>query len=265
MNPRPLVLIADDHPLMAQGLRALIAQFCDVVAVVEDARQVEAAVEEHNDGCTPGQARCEGTTPQQCNDQKNWESCSACAFLETDPHNCGACGKDCKGLSCSGGVCAEIVTLSTPGGEALAIDATNAYWLASAWDADAGASVRTVKKSGLNGENPSELWHGSAGRAFAVGASNIYWAVAIYNSDPGEWVSSLVETGLNGGAHVCRAPANDFGARCSADNQDKLAAWIGEALAGRAERPTPDLLVDLGEFAGDCDLTIPENVLEVLQ
>ena len=47
MNPRPLVLIADDHPLMAQGLRALIAQFCDVVAVVEDGRQVEGAVEEH--------------------------------------------------------------------------------------------------------------------------------------------------------------------------------------------------------------------------
>lgn len=47
MNPRPLVLIADDHPLMAQGLRALIAPFCNVVAVVEDARQVEAAADEH--------------------------------------------------------------------------------------------------------------------------------------------------------------------------------------------------------------------------
>lgn len=47
MNPRPLVLIADDHPLVAQGLRALIASFCDVVALVDDARQVEAAVDEH--------------------------------------------------------------------------------------------------------------------------------------------------------------------------------------------------------------------------
>ena len=47
MNPRPLVVIADDHPLVAQGLRALIAPFCDVVALVEDARQVEAAVAEH--------------------------------------------------------------------------------------------------------------------------------------------------------------------------------------------------------------------------
>lgn len=46
MNPRPLVLIADDHPLVAQGLRALIAPFCDVVALVEDARQLEAAVAE---------------------------------------------------------------------------------------------------------------------------------------------------------------------------------------------------------------------------
>lgn len=47
MSPRPLVIIADDHPLVAQGLRALIAPFCDVVALIEDARQVVAAVEEH--------------------------------------------------------------------------------------------------------------------------------------------------------------------------------------------------------------------------
>ena len=47
MNPRPLVVIADDHPLVAQGLRALIAPFCDVVALVDDARQVEAVVAEH--------------------------------------------------------------------------------------------------------------------------------------------------------------------------------------------------------------------------
>jgi DNA-binding NarL/FixJ family response regulator len=47
VNPRPLVLIADDHPLVAQGLRALIASFCDVVALVEDPRTLEAAVAEH--------------------------------------------------------------------------------------------------------------------------------------------------------------------------------------------------------------------------
>lgn len=40
-------MIADDHPLVAQGLRALIAPFCDVVALVDDARHLEAAVEEH--------------------------------------------------------------------------------------------------------------------------------------------------------------------------------------------------------------------------
>jgi DNA-binding NarL/FixJ family response regulator len=41
------VLIADDHPLVAQGLRALITPFCAVVALVEDARHVEDAVAEH--------------------------------------------------------------------------------------------------------------------------------------------------------------------------------------------------------------------------
>lgn len=47
MIDRPRALIADDHPLVAQGIRALLAPYCDVVGLVEDARQIEAAIEEH--------------------------------------------------------------------------------------------------------------------------------------------------------------------------------------------------------------------------
>ena len=47
MSARPLVVIADDHPLVAQGLRALIEPFCDVVALVQDARELEDTVAEH--------------------------------------------------------------------------------------------------------------------------------------------------------------------------------------------------------------------------
>ena len=44
---RPRVVIADDHPIVAQGLRALLAESCDVAALVHDARQIEEALQEH--------------------------------------------------------------------------------------------------------------------------------------------------------------------------------------------------------------------------
>jgi DNA-binding NarL/FixJ family response regulator len=43
----PRVLIADDHPLVAQGLKVLLAPDYDVVALVEDAREVEDAITVH--------------------------------------------------------------------------------------------------------------------------------------------------------------------------------------------------------------------------
>ena len=47
MTAVPRVLIADDHPLVAQGLKVLLAPEYDVVALVEDAREVESAVALH--------------------------------------------------------------------------------------------------------------------------------------------------------------------------------------------------------------------------
>lgn len=44
------VVIAEDHPLVAQGLRALLVPEYDVAALVEDAREVESVVaEQHPD------------------------------------------------------------------------------------------------------------------------------------------------------------------------------------------------------------------------
>jgi len=44
---RPRVIIVDDHPIVAQGLRALLTDSCDVVALVHDAREVVDAVARH--------------------------------------------------------------------------------------------------------------------------------------------------------------------------------------------------------------------------
>lgn len=44
---RPRVMIVEDHPLVAQGLRALLVPLCDVVEIVNDSRQIPSALKEH--------------------------------------------------------------------------------------------------------------------------------------------------------------------------------------------------------------------------
>jgi DNA-binding NarL/FixJ family response regulator len=44
MIRRTAILIADDHPLVSQGLRAILRPNCDVVGVVQDGRDVTDAV-----------------------------------------------------------------------------------------------------------------------------------------------------------------------------------------------------------------------------
>jgi hypothetical protein len=64
---------------------------------------------------------CNGQGEQMCGNQ--------CISTGTDSSNCGACGHDCKGASCTNGACQpHVVSMQfTPPGR-IAIDATNAYW-----------------------------------------------------------------------------------------------------------------------------------------
>ena len=70
-----------------------------------------------DDGSTP----CNGMGEAVCNGQ--------CVFTDSDPQNCGACGHDCQGASCTGGACTpQVMSMQfTPPGR-LAIDTTNLYW-----------------------------------------------------------------------------------------------------------------------------------------
>lgn len=47
MKPGPRIVIADDHPLVARGLRALLARSCDVLTVVCDPRELMAVLKLH--------------------------------------------------------------------------------------------------------------------------------------------------------------------------------------------------------------------------
>jgi len=48
MTGRPRILLAEDHALFSQGLRAMISQEYDILAVVSDGAEVTAAVREHH-------------------------------------------------------------------------------------------------------------------------------------------------------------------------------------------------------------------------
>lgn len=47
MSARPRLLLADDHSLLCEGLRAILEPDNDVVAIVHDGREVVAAVDQH--------------------------------------------------------------------------------------------------------------------------------------------------------------------------------------------------------------------------
>src|SRR5579859_4125816 len=54
------------------------------------------------------------------------------ATLDTDGHNCGACGHDCQGGACSNGACQPVTLASGQSGiQKLVIDATTLYWTSS--------------------------------------------------------------------------------------------------------------------------------------
>jgi DNA-binding NarL/FixJ family response regulator len=46
LKSRPRVIVADDHGIVAEGIRALLAQACDVVGIVSDGRELLAKAPE---------------------------------------------------------------------------------------------------------------------------------------------------------------------------------------------------------------------------
>jgi hypothetical protein len=85
--------------------------------------------------CPSGEATCGGTQ---------------CLLLSTDPKNCGACGRDCLGGSCTAGLCQPVVLASASGGGAalsLCADASHLYWTGNVKSAMPN-TIQTMPKSG---------------------------------------------------------------------------------------------------------------------
>lgn len=209
----------------------------------------EAAPDQQSGECKTGDGRCVGKTAQMCDETAHWQPCTTCPFLDTDPDNCGECGKVCDGTPCTGGKCGEHVKLGEPGGEAVAADATSVYWLARSWDEDAGLATRSVMKVGLQGGTPESLWLGSAGSAFAIDAASAYLTVGLYDADAGGWIAALLKVGLNGGNGVTLATTIWSPTAIALDAANVY--WTSGNYVAKVEKTggTPELLAD-GPWTG---------------
>jgi hypothetical protein len=121
----------------------------------------------------------------------------ACVVIESDPRNCGACGNDCHGGACVGGVCGPVpsVLASQQWPSYVVVDTTNVYWLDSQNIVPGAAGAGQLMSCAITGCNhqPTALWNELYPPAYglAVQQGRLWWPVsqapivdAIYGPDP---------------------------------------------------------------------------------
>jgi len=110
----------------------------------------------------------------------------ACGDVDTDPHNCGACGHDCDGGACLVGSCEPLPAGVLASGQhtpfGIVLDEDNVYWLnrgaySPATRSYGRAQLMKCAKAGC-GNAPtvlaSGLWTGMT--RLALGGGMLYWA-----------------------------------------------------------------------------------------
>ena len=126
--------------------------------------------------CTPNQVQCsQGGVPQKCSSSGAWvnqtacgngylcnlgactcaspkKECSgSCIDVTSDSHNCGACGHDCLGGTCSGGLCQPVAVAPSLGSTfqgLFGIDAQNLYYAVYQSGAVEASAYRVAKAAG---------------------------------------------------------------------------------------------------------------------
>ncbi len=165
-----------------------------------------------NGGCTgscvPGTTQCSGAGVQTCSAQGQWSAAASCpgvdgassacnagacvftctagnddcdgkpsngceAQLSEDPANCGGCGIDCGGASCSGGKCgAALIVQGTNIGN-LALDEGNVYWIERGAGPGKHAIYRTAKSGGSSALVQGDI---TLLRDLATDGASVFWS-----------------------------------------------------------------------------------------
>ena len=160
--------------------------------------------------CKTGEVKCENGNQQVCDATGQWSAgdvCShgcaggycctsaqtlcgnACLDLQTDALNCGACGHDCLGGSCKGGMCQPITLTTASHPDRLAVDGTTVYW----------TEPSTVRKISKAGGSPFTVTSIVGPSDIAVDVTNVYFT-RWYT--PGPLMGALMKVPLAGGAAV---------------------------------------------------------------
>jgi hypothetical protein len=130
--------------------------------------------------CQAGQCLCADPKQRLCN--------STCIDVESDPNNCGACGRSCFGAACTATACAplQLAPAAMPFG--IATDGKMVYWTNNV----VAGSVMAV---GVDGGAPTQLAGAqSSPRDIVFQNNTVYWT----NDAAGTWqIHSVLATGGN--------------------------------------------------------------------
>lgn len=138
--------------------------------------------------CGAGRACVGGTCLAPCEAGASY--CGAdggytCMDTTRDPKNCGRCGHDCLGSTCSGGTCDPVILATNQLGVIeMALDSSNIYWTRG-WGLPQAGSVWACALGGCN-DAPTALATGryAPGTVVSDGQS-VYWTENYYWLNPG--------------------------------------------------------------------------------
>lgn len=119
-----------------------------------------------------GGPTCETPRNHDCNKD------GYCDDIQSDPQNCGGCGRDCGGGSCSDGKCSAIMLAFGQPLSNFAIDAEHAFWTMRVPNVSY-CMVKRVDKNGTNAvivHDSKVIDYQNCTGALAVDNDNVYWA-----------------------------------------------------------------------------------------
>ena len=232
------------------GAPKVDAGFAGSDATASDAKAADASSADASANARDASVLADGSTapsdasPPEC-----------MADVVADPANCGACGHDCQGGSCTSGFCGPVTLAVTHGSVGIAIDSTFVYFA----DNDAGVLYKVSKSLTRTGV-PTPVVSGTAAQSVQGIASDgtyVYWTnktasgtvhralptgaalTTIASAQPQpDWIASngtTVAWTNQTGNQVMSAPTDSDGG--AAPTQLNLVGESGTVLAGIAMDP----------------------------
>jgi hypothetical protein len=127
--------------------------------------------------------------------------CGGAGSLDTDPHNCGRCGHDCRGGACEEGVCQPFVIAQGHHPGIIAVDSSSVYW------PDGSDTLGRIMKAPKAGGEPVVI--ASSQRrpwSVTVDAAYAYW---VTNSDEPPKYGGVFKVPLEGGEVITLVPSGE--------------------------------------------------------